>query len=371
MNKKVKNKTNKVIIMIIIIMLFNFVMPNYSRAGIITDWVTHKILDAFAELLLVVPDALFSALQGVFVGDASIYEDDKYSIKFSPGTIFAGKIPAFDIDFISDKGNDASNDNTGNNDENNNNDTSNNNVNLEGQNKTPQEFFDDCFAEMTAGNLLSEYGNTLSETDFLAKKTAWENGENGTFTKIEKTEEKSGGMNDAGYRTESKYQVTAYCTNNNNQLILNYYCKLEYTRYKTDVRFPGLETVDSSGINYYNAKIEQNTFYNKDNNNNDSNDTTEKEEPSASVAEMLRHEISTWYNALKNVALVALLSILVYIAIRIIMSSAAKDKAKYKKMLGNWLTAICLLFILHFIVSLMFTATRSYNRYTWKICCWS
>ena len=50
-----------------------------------------------------------------------------------------------------------------------------------------------------------------------------------------------------------------------------------------------------------------------------------------STAKQLQSTISTWYLILRNVALVALLSVLVYVGIRIIISSSAGDKAKYKQ----------------------------------------
>ena len=71
-----------------------------------------------------------------------------------------------------------------------------------------------------------------------------------------------------------------------------------------------------------------------------------------STAYKLRDVISKWYNAFRTFALVALLSVLVYIGIRIILSSSsAESKAKYKKMLVDWVTAICLLFVLHYIMA--------------------
>lgn len=71
-----------------------------------------------------------------------------------------------------------------------------------------------------------------------------------------------------------------------------------------------------------------------------------------STAYTLRNVIATWYNAFRTFALVALLSVLVYIGIRIILSSSsAESKAKYKKMLVDWVTAICLLFVLHYIMA--------------------
>ena len=70
-----------------------------------------------------------------------------------------------------------------------------------------------------------------------------------------------------------------------------------------------------------------------------------------SIAKQLQSTISTWYNILRDIALVALLSILVYVGIRIIISSTATDKAKYKQLLIDWIVAICLLFVMQYIMS--------------------
>ena len=69
-----------------------------------------------------------------------------------------------------------------------------------------------------------------------------------------------------------------------------------------------------------------------------------------SSASQLQPVVATWYKALRAIALVGLLSVLVYVGIRIIISSTGQEKAKYKKMIGNWLTAICILFILQYIM---------------------
>lgn len=65
----------------------------------------------------------------------------------------------------------------------------------------------------------------------------------------------------------------------------------------------------------------------------------------------LRSVIASWYVAIRNLALVAMLSILVYVGIKIIISSTASDKAKYKQMLVDWLVGMCLLFMLHYIMA--------------------
>ena len=69
-----------------------------------------------------------------------------------------------------------------------------------------------------------------------------------------------------------------------------------------------------------------------------------------SVAKQLQPTIAKWYKTTRLIAIVGLLSILVYVGIRIILSSTGQDKAKYKKMFMDWLTALCLLFILHYIM---------------------
>lgn len=78
-----------------------------------------------------------------------------------------------------------------------------------------------------------------------------------------------------------------------------------------------------------------------------------------STAEQLKNMIATWYKVLKEFSLVGLLSALVYIAIRMIVSSATSQKAKYKKMLMGWFEAVCILFVLQFMISLGFAVVDS------------
>jgi hypothetical protein len=70
-----------------------------------------------------------------------------------------------------------------------------------------------------------------------------------------------------------------------------------------------------------------------------------------STASQIGTTIATWYNTLRTMALVGLLTVLVYIGIRIIISSTANEKAKYKSKVQHWLTAMCLLFVLHYIMA--------------------
>jgi len=73
----------------------------------------------------------------------------------------------------------------------------------------------------------------------------------------------------------------------------------------------------------------------------------------------LQSSISTWYKVLRTVALVGLLSVVVYIGIRILFTSIVEDKAKYKKMLIDWIVAICILFVLHYLMVFILTISSS------------
>ena len=73
---------------------------------------------------------------------------------------------------------------------------------------------------------------------------------------------------------------------------------------------------------------------------------TSKQSSSWSLSKL----ISKWYYTLRNLALVVLMLILIYIGIRIMLCSIASEKSKYKKMLWDWVIAICLIFVMHYIM---------------------
>lgn len=70
-----------------------------------------------------------------------------------------------------------------------------------------------------------------------------------------------------------------------------------------------------------------------------------------SIAYQLRGTISKWYKGFRSIAIVILLSVLVYLGIRILISSTAVDKAKYKESIKNWFVALVLVFTMQFIMS--------------------
>ena len=65
----------------------------------------------------------------------------------------------------------------------------------------------------------------------------------------------------------------------------------------------------------------------------------------------IRKVISQWYQVLRMIAIIGFLSVLIYTGIRIIISSNAKDKARYREWIMNWLMGIAILFSMHYIMA--------------------
>lgn len=73
---------------------------------------------------------------------------------------------------------------------------------------------------------------------------------------------------------------------------------------------------------------------------------------SDSAVATIRRNIAYWYYGIRNLAIVILLCVLIYIGIRMAISTIAEDRARYKQLLMYWFTAVVLVFVLHYIILL-------------------
>lgn len=71
---------------------------------------------------------------------------------------------------------------------------------------------------------------------------------------------------------------------------------------------------------------------------------------SGNVLYDIRNNVSKWYYAIRNLCIALSLAVLVYIAVRMAISNLAEDRAKYKKMLKDWLVGFALIFVLHYLM---------------------
>ena len=71
--------------------------------------------------------------------------------------------------------------------------------------------------------------------------------------------------------------------------------------------------------------------------------------------------VSQWYSAIRNIAIVASMSVLLYVGIRMLLSSVSQEKAKYKQMLVDWVVGVCLLFFMHYIMVFAVEFVEAFN----------
>lgn len=79
-------------------------------------------------------------------------------------------------------------------------------------------------------------------------------------------------------------------------------------------------------------------------------------------AKVLQPQVSKWYTAIRNMVLVGLMVVLLYIGIRIILSSTAGEKAKYKEHIKDWLVAVILVVTMHYIMAFALTITHDLTK---------
>lgn len=75
--------------------------------------------------------------------------------------------------------------------------------------------------------------------------------------------------------------------------------------------------------------------------------------PEDSLILIIRQAIASWYYTFRLISIMVMLLLLIYIGIKLAISSIAKDKALYKKMLTDWLVGMIIVFTVHYIMVFM------------------
>ena len=300
--------TKKVMVVLItIVMLSNFIMPNYVCAKSAGE----KLVSGIFYLIAYVGDVGIKLMQKMMIGTNEIKDGDEYDIKYSPGLIFSNSIVALDVNFI--KPNEGY-------------------LVREGSTTTKKELV--SYKEEKEFDSTGKTSTELYE-DAKAYIEAYKNS-NGfsSGTKVLKEENKYDEVLGTGWFAWYSEGVSHEIILERNSRGAGYSDDYQYT-YKVKINANGEREVEAT----------------------ESGDIIE------SPAKAMQASISKWYIALRAIALVGLLSVLLYIGIRIILSSAsANDKAKYKNMLKDWVVAICILFTLHYIMAFMLEMTGSLNN---------
>lgn len=75
--------------------------------------------------------------------------------------------------------------------------------------------------------------------------------------------------------------------------------------------------------------------------------------PNSELSNTIKDNVAIWYVTIRNIAAAACAVTLLYVGIRMAISTTAEDTAKYKKMLMSWVIGAILLFVIHYIILIM------------------
>lgn len=73
------------------------------------------------------------------------------------------------------------------------------------------------------------------------------------------------------------------------------------------------------------------------------------------ISGAFRKGIATWFYAFRNIAVVILFVVLLYVGIRMAISTVASERARYQKMITDWVVSLALIFLMQYIA--IFTLT--------------
>lgn len=76
------------------------------------------------------------------------------------------------------------------------------------------------------------------------------------------------------------------------------------------------------------------------------------------MASELQETIARWYVGIRNIVLVGMMIVLLYIGIRMMLATIASDKAKYKQLLQDWFVGLLLVFFIHYIMAFSVTLVQ-------------
>ena len=68
---------------------------------------------------------------------------------------------------------------------------------------------------------------------------------------------------------------------------------------------------------------------------------------------IIRDSVATWYYIIRNVTIAVMRVILIYVGIRMALSTIASEKAQYQRMLVSWLVGFIIIFVIHYFLLLV------------------
>lgn len=85
-------------------------------------------------------------------------------------------------------------------------------------------------------------------------------------------------------------------------------------------------------------------------------------ESSSDISKKVKENVALWYGTIRTIAIMASLVVLLYVGVRMAMSTTVDDRVKYKKMLLSWGVGFALIFVLHYIALFLITLSDQLVR---------
>ena len=320
---------NKIIITLIMVLTINFIAPNYSQAK---GEVKAALADGFQTLVCLFCDGIINIEQKIFTGNSAILDlkaTEKCNIKYGVATIVSGTLDFFKINFFTES------------------------------KPTIVQVEDDNISALRnmypkVKTELENKLNDLEEYDYESVSNALS-----SVLTVQRYHDTGNIDEDESLYESSFYSLISYVSPHWEEV---YGEKFEQSKfYKCII---GSMNIQIQSFDDYQTNMEE--YFNEDRKTLNVSKFIQEFEKIKPVIEkyyMTNQELTTtsttlapsvrsWYVTLRNFALVLLLSILVYMGIKIVISSTSNDKAKYKQKIINVLVAICILFIMQYIMSI-------------------
>lgn len=113
--------------------------------------------------------------------------------------------------------------------------------------------------------------------------------------------------------------------------------------------------VQNHGFTIYDLVIGNYEFFNLDFYDMDKIEKLEDD----SLAKQIISNIFKFYVSIRNLAIALSLFVLLYIAIRMVISTTAIERSKYKNMFTAWFTSVCILFFMQYIIIIISYLTHA------------
>ena len=331
-----KNQHNKIAIVLLVVLLCNFLSPNYSYAE---EHSTRETNNFLGQFFCSIGDIIMETLQEEIAGIKGLKYNGTYGFRYTPATIVSGTLAAFDINFISPMPKEERYK------------VITPEITIERKTTTLLVKTDnnqEIIVGFKTGDGILSFLQIFNNNNWRTEYTPGEDliRRSDAISYIRKIQDKYS-YNDENVKEKEEFTSLSF---DKEPQVFSWWNKdignNQIERYTIYVRYQN-NLMEEAGkeVRVYSVYATKGVY--------------QKEAIIESIASILRNVIATWYKVSREIALIGLLCILAYVGIRGIIFSSTTDKAKYKKLLFDWLTAVVIVMTLHFIISITLTTTKA------------